>query len=321
MKLGILGTGKIVRELMKEYACLPVEKTYILATPRSLERAESFGLDGVFTDYDKLLASDIDTVYVALPNDLHYAYTKKALEKGKDVILEKPATSNLRELEELYALAEEKGRILVEAVTTHQIPGFAALKAAMQTLGPVESAHFRFCQHSSRYNDFLAGIIHPVFDPAKSGGALYDLNVYNVHAALSLFGVPENVDYEATVCKGIDTSGVLTLHYGDKTVLCEGAKDHDSSEPSVIACRDGRLEIEEPLSRVTGFRICRTNGETEIFQAAPADRMRTEFENILHLLECRDKEGLALLTGYSLEAARIMELARKQAGIRFACDQ
>ena len=89
----------------------------------------------------------------------------------------------------------------------------------------------------------------------------------------------------------------------------------------MICCRDGRLEIEEPLSRVTGFRICRTNGETEIFQAAPADRMRTEFENILRLLECRDKESLAILTGYSLEAARIMELARKQAGIRFACDQ
>ena len=31
-------------------------------------------------------------------------------------------------------------------------------------------------------------------------------------------------------------------------------------------------------------------------------------------------DGLQILTGYSLEAARIMELARKQAGIRFACD-
>lgn len=321
MKLGILGTGKIVRELMKEYACLPVEKTYVLATARSVERAESFGLDGVFTDYDKLLAADIDTVYVALPNDLHYAYTKKALEAGKDVILEKPATSTLTELQELLKLAEENGRVLVEAVTTHHIPAFAALKEAVQTLGPVESAHFRFCQHSSRYNDFLAGIVHPVFDPAKSGGALYDLNVYNVHAALSLFGVPENVDYEATVCRGIDTSGLLTLRYGNMTVACEGAKDHDSSEPSLICCRDGRLEIVEPLSRVTGFRICRKSGETEVFQTAPADRMRTEFENILRLLEERDKKQLAILTGYSVNAARIMEEARKQAGIRFACDQ
>lgn len=320
MKLGILGTGKIVRELMKEYACLPVEKTCILATERSVERAESFGLDGVFTDYDALLAADIDTIYVALPNNLHYSYAKKALESGKDVILEKPATSNLAQLRELLALADEKGRLLVEAVTTHHLPAFEPLRWAILDLGPVQSAHFRFCQYSSRYQDFLAGIIHPVFDPAKSGGALYDLNVYNIHAALSLFGVPEKVDYEATVCRGIDTAGVLTLTYQNKTVICEGAKDHDSAEPSVIRCRDGVLEIDEPLSRITGFRIYRADGETEVFRTAPADRMRTEFESILHLLESRDKEQLRVLTGCSLEAARIMETARKQAGIRFACD-
>ena len=103
MKLGILGTGKIVQSLMREYRFLPVEKTYVLATTRSVERAEGFGLDGVFTDYDALLSAGIDTVYVALPNDLHYAYTRKALEAGRDVILEKPATSDLRQLEELLA--------------------------------------------------------------------------------------------------------------------------------------------------------------------------------------------------------------------------
>ena len=321
MKLGILGTGKIVRELMKEYACLPVEKTCVLATQRSAERAEGFGLDGVFTDYDALLDADIDTVYVALPNDLHYAYTKKALEAGKDVILEKPATSNLAELQSLVSLAEKKGKRLVEAVTTHHLPAFAALKEAMWTLGPMERAHFRFCQYSSRYDDFMAGAIHPVFDPQKSGGALYDLNVYNVHAALSLFGVPQRICYDAVVHKGIDTSGVLKLYYGDRSVVCEGAKDHDSTAPSVIVCRDGVVEIDEPLSRITGFRLRRTNGETEVVKFPPADRMRQEFESILYLLENEDAESLWRLMDYSMEAARIMETARKQAGIRFACDQ
>ena len=117
MKLGILGTGKIVQTLMENYDRLPVEKTYLLATPRSLERARKMAADhsfaGVFTDYKALLASDIDTVYVALPNDLHYEYTRQAFEAGKDVILPKPATSNLAELEALLALAEEKNCRLI----------------------------------------------------------------------------------------------------------------------------------------------------------------------------------------------------------------
>jgi predicted dehydrogenase len=73
---------------------------------RGAEWAQELGVDFV-ADYDALLAEDIDTVYVALPNDLHYAYTKKALEAGKDVIMEKPATSNLAELQSLVSLAEK----------------------------------------------------------------------------------------------------------------------------------------------------------------------------------------------------------------------
>lgn len=320
MKLGILGTGKIVQTLMGRYRQLPVEKTYILATSRSVSRAESFGLDGVFTEYDAILNADIDTVYVALPNDLHYEYTKKALEKGKHVILEKPATSNLRELEELYALAEAKGCMLTEAVTLHHLPIFAQLRQSLPRLGQVKLANLQFCQYSSRYADFLAGKVHPVFDPAKSGGALYDLNVYNLHAALALFGKPESWRYEANVSRGIDTSGVLTLSYADKQVVCVAAKDCGGPDVSTILGEKGYIRIDEPLSRLTGFTLTE-NGEETAFRTEDTDRMYTEFLSILALMESRDTARLQALKELSLAAAEIMESARKQAGIRFACDQ
>ena len=319
MKLGILGTGKIVQTLMGSYRRLPVEKTYILATERSVSRAESFGLDGVFTEYDALLNADIDTVYVALPNNLHYEYTKKALENGKHVILEKPATSSLRELEELFALAEAKGCMLTEAVTLHHLPIFAQLRQSLPRLGQVKLANLQFCQYSSRYADFLAGKVHPVFDPAKSGGALYDLNVYNLHAALALFGRPESWRYEANVSRGIDTSGVLTLCYDDKTVVCTAAKDCGGPDVSTILGEKGYIRIDEPLSRLTGFTLTE-NGRETVFRTEDTDRMYTEFLSILALLESRDTARLAALKELSLAAAEIMESARKQAGIRFACD-
>ena len=321
MKLGILGTGKIVQTLMAGYRRLPVEKTYILATGRSVSRAEKYGFDGVFTDYDALLNADIDTVYVALPNDLHYEYTKKALENGKHVILEKPATSNLRELEELYALAEAKGCILTEAVTTHHLPIFALLKRTLPRLGQVKLANLQFCQYSSRYADFLAGNVHPVFDPAKSGGALYDLNVYNLHAALALFGRPESWRYEANVSRGIDTSGVLTLSYADKQVVCVAAKDCGGPDVSTILGEKGYIRIDEPLSRLTGFAVAENGEQKQHFRADDDDRMYTEFSSILSLMEKQDTQRLRELKELSLMAAEIMESARKQAGIRFACDK
>jgi predicted dehydrogenase len=64
-------------------------------------------LDGVLAD------SDVDAVVIATPTSTHYALVKAALEAGKHVLVEKPITRQTREAEELTALAEKKGRILM----------------------------------------------------------------------------------------------------------------------------------------------------------------------------------------------------------------
>lgn len=56
-----------------------------------------------------LLASGVDFVCVASPDDRHFAAAKHALEAGKHVIIEKPSVLSLDELDELVALAEKKG--------------------------------------------------------------------------------------------------------------------------------------------------------------------------------------------------------------------
>ena len=105
MKVGFLGTGMIVKDLMRTIDVLPFEKKYLLGTEQTREETETIAkenhFDQTFYDYDELLKSDVDTVYVALPNFIHYSFSKKALEAGKNVIIEKPITANYKELEEL----------------------------------------------------------------------------------------------------------------------------------------------------------------------------------------------------------------------------
>ena len=112
MKLGILGTGMIVKDVLTMYHELGVEKTYLFSTKKSksqaLELMEKYHLDKVYTDYDELLQSDVDTIYCALPNHLHYEFSKKALENGKNVIIEKPITANNKELEDLIETGQYK---------------------------------------------------------------------------------------------------------------------------------------------------------------------------------------------------------------------
>ena len=72
-----------------------------------------FPIAGRYTDYYDLIADpEVDTVYVAVPNFLHYAVSGAALLAGKDVICEKPLASNEVEAEKIAALARERGRFL-----------------------------------------------------------------------------------------------------------------------------------------------------------------------------------------------------------------
>ena len=51
-------------------------------------------------------------IIVTTPMSSHYEYAKKVLQAGKNCVVEKPFTSTVKEAEELFALAKEKGLML-----------------------------------------------------------------------------------------------------------------------------------------------------------------------------------------------------------------
>lgn len=325
MRLGILGSGLIVRTLMETIDKLPLASVCLLARESSRARAEAMAarhaLGEVYLDYGALLDSGVDAVYVALPNALHYAYAKEALLRGKDVILEKPATANARELRELAALAKERGALLFEAMTPHYLPAFQAMRAALPELGRVRLASFSFCQYSSRYDAFLRGEIAPVFNPRLAGGALMDLNVYNLHAMLGLFGRPDAARYLANVTRGVDTSGVLTLRYPDFAAVCVAAKDCAGPNRCVVQGERGVLWTDEVMNHPTAFRL-RPNGGEERFISPPAPehRMYYEFMEFLRMAETRDRQRAEAMLQISLDAMEVLDEARATAGIVFEND-
>lgn len=321
MKLGILGAGMIVQEFLPLLDGLDLEGAALLAGPHSPDRAaalaERYGLEACCSDYDQLLRQ-VDIVYIALPNDLHFPFAKKALLHGKHVIVEKPACSSHRELEELAALAEKARRMLFEAVTTHHLPAHRAMKASLPKIGRPRLAILNFSQYSSRYDAFLAGDVKPAFDPAHCGGALMDLNVYNLHALLGLFGPPEAVHYTANVARGVDTSGVLTLDYPDFKAVCLAAKDCGGPNGMVIEGEAGVLQASEPVSLFSAFSLRLRDGTEERYAAnTPEHRMVYEFRDFLTAIREEDFAARDALLAHSLSTARILDAARAQAGLVF----
>ena len=79
---------------------------YVATYSRDKEKGETFSKKHngkmVFTDLNKLAKCDeIQAVYIASPNSLHYEQAKLLIENGKHVMIEKTITSNQKELEEL----------------------------------------------------------------------------------------------------------------------------------------------------------------------------------------------------------------------------
>ena len=198
IRFATIGTSAIVDRFL-EAAALCEGLVHTAVFSRKKETAKAFakkhGAEFIYTDLKELAeSSDIDAVYIASPNSCHCEQAVEMLKHGKHVLCEKPAASNAAELQRMRAAAENGQAVLLEAMRSVYDPGFQAIEANLYRLGKIRSVSFRFCQYSSRYDNFRKGIIENAFRPELSNGALMDIGVYCVHPLVRLFGMPEKIE-------------------------------------------------------------------------------------------------------------------------------
>ena len=229
MQIGIVGAGMTVPWFLEAAKLIPemeVRALFARKEEKRKEICEKYQVPVAYDSYEKLLADQsIDVLYLPVPNHLHYSFTKQALEAGKHVILEKPFTVTYEEAKKLAELARAKGLVLFEAITNQYNANYEKVQELLPGLGDVKIVQLNFSQYSSRYEAFKQGNIAPVFDAAKAGGALMDLNVYNIHFVVGLFGEPKAIHYYPNMEKGVDTSGILVMEYPTFQCVCVAAQD------------------------------------------------------------------------------------------------
>lgn len=257
MNVGVIGSGFIVPVFIEESKRY---KDYHLRGiwGRHIEKLAKFAseFEYVTTDLEELLSDDkIDAVYIALPNGLHFEYALNALKHNKHVILEKPFTVRLKEAKKLVKLAKEKNLIIFEAITTEYNPDFIKSKKFVSKLGDIKMIEANFSQYSRRYERFKNKENVPVFDYKLAGGALLDLNVYNIRYISSIFGKPKKVKYYPNIIKNVDTSGVLVLDYGSFKATSIAAKDSGSLSHVTIQGDKGYLKCNTTASRCGNFTL------------------------------------------------------------------
>ena len=325
IRLGTIGSNFIVHNILKN-----VDRTegirLVAAYSRTLEKAQAlaaqYGAEKAYTDMDAFLADEeINFVYIATPNLLHYPQAKKALLAGKNVILEKPFTTKLEHARELVRIAEEKGLILIDAVPTAFLPNLKILKEHLPKLGPLKLVMGNYSQYSSRYDQVLAGEKPNIFNPEYAGGCLMDINFYNVYLNVALFGAPQEATYYPNLRPGLcDTSGTMLLRYDGFVSSAMGAKDCSGVNFFQIEGEKGHIYIENGPNGIQSVRVV-TKGSDETFNAQPdPDRWYYEVQAIIRLVLADDRQAFRDRLETMLRVIDTIETSRKKAGIFFPGD-
>lgn len=315
INIAVLGTGKIIPEAI---GAMQASKKFrvvnIWARPHSRDKAaaiaKQFNVDKFTTDLDEI-ANDpaIDFVYVGLVNSVHYEYTKKFLDAGKNVIVEKPFTTSAAQAKDLIDLALSKKLYLFEAVTTLHMPNFYAIRDALPKIGNVKLVLCNFSQYSSRYDAYKRGEVAPAFDPKLFGGALMDINIYNLNFVVALFGLPKKVFYHANFgWNGVDTSGIVTLEYENFLAQCTGAKD--SGSPSFLSIQGdaGYILANGTPNELRTFELKIRGEEIKTFSLNKFNhRMTHEFVEFGEIFERKDYSAVECELETSLNVMTVVD--------------
>ena len=314
MKIGIIGAGQIVPEFLQATKKIEdIELEGICAVgmmDHLLNLQKEYGIKAVFEDADKMMNTiESDTIYVAVPNHIHYIMAKKALELGKNVILEKPFTITKQEAEELFALAEKKKLFLFEAITTMHSPNYLKCKEMVKELPCIKLVYLNYTQYSSRYDAFKKGEILPAFDYKKAGGALRDINIYNIHFVIGLFGKPNEVVYYPNIVHNVDVSGTLVLKYDDFACTLIGSKDCGNNAEIRIQGDKQTLLSHSPANVFFRFSKINDKEEETIDLLTIKERLYYELHDFDEIIKNKDYDEMNRLKEHTLNVMEVVERA------------
>lgn len=336
MKIGTIGSGFIVRTILSKVAVtdgIACGAVYSRKYETGRKLADDFGVEKVYTDLDAMFADpELDFIYVASPNSLHFDHAKRALEAGKNVLCEKPMVPTAAESQILIDLAREKGLFLFEMITTLYHPHFAWIREHLGDVGKLQMVDACYCQYSSRYDTLMAGEQTNIFDPNFKTGCLMDINVYNIYLVVALLGKPERVEYFAAKHEnGIDLHGTVVLQYSDVICQCVGAKD-TMRENSVNLLGDkGYIQITPGAGNPCTVRLVRRGaedvgpvsnnlrdkGQARDQLELPEDQWYYEVQSISKLVAAGDYDTCYQNLEISKTVAEVLETARKSANMPF----
>lgn len=307
VRIGIVGTGRIAPRFVSEskYASgLTIVCAYNPEKSSAKKFEKKHDIPVYTEDYPKFL-EQIDAVYIASPNETHYAYTKQALLAGKHVLCEKPMTFTKQEAIELYQLAQENNLVLLEGIKAAYCPGFQQLinvarSGKIGEICDVEACFTRLADlHSRERSD------------AAYGGAFLEFGGYALLPIIKLLGKDyRQVRIDSILGEdGIDLYTKVQLLYDKGMAMAKTGVGVKSEGQLVIAGTKGYILAESPwwLTRKFVVRYEDANVVETYEPNFQGDGLRYEINEFVLSINGYSRNGYKLTPEESIVMAEITE--------------
>lgn len=189
LRWGVMGaTSNVAQEAVMP--ALEASDTNTIVAVASRSDPAGATLDGRYSearrygDYEALLQDDeVQAVYIPLPNSMHHQWSIAAMRAGRHVLCEKPLAPSVAQAQDMERVAQETGRVLMEAYMSPFHPRSEAIEAMVMSgrLGELRFGRSSFTGVLSKPDDHR-------WQPDIGGGVLLDVGIYCVAPLLALTG-------------------------------------------------------------------------------------------------------------------------------------
>ena len=314
---GILSTAKI-NNLVLAGAAESEGVDVIAVASRDDAKAEAYarekGIERAYGSYEALLEdSDVEAVYVSLPNSMHAEWSIRALEAGKHVLCEKPFARRAEQVVQAFEVAERHDRLLMEAFMYRHNPQTRRLKELVEQGAIGRLRHVR-AAFSFAMDDPEVNVRN---DAQLEGGALMDTGCYCVSGIRLLAGEPERVYGEReTGSSGVDVRFAATMRFpGDVTAQFDCAIVLFARGELEAVGEAGSLLLADPWHArepLIELRLAASPVQVERIETEVAQPYRLELENLSDAI--RGQLEPLLGRADALGQARTIEALYRSAG-------
>ncbi len=320
LRLGIIGTSWISHEFITaahQTGHYRLQAVYSRKMKTARDFCDPYEAISCYTDLVDFLDSELDVVYIASPNSLHYAQAKLAILAKKHVIIEKPAVTSPSEWKDLVKLAKDHQVYLFEAARNYQEAAFQVIKDFLSNQ-EILGANFTFAKYSSKLPALLSGEVPNIFSDVYAGGALMDLGVYCLYLAIGFFGEPISSRYTAQqLPNSVDLYGQGVLIYPEFQVAIQTGKNITSHLPAEIYTKTGTLTL-NAVAAINQAQFVSHYGEVIDLPLTPCSHvMQEEAEAFAHAIAGHKEAAYLEWLKTAAQVHETLYQMRQSAGIQF----